>query len=716
MKARTQPQAASQQDWQAANDHYLRLALERLRLLLSVRALWLRSQWRHDPRQEAVAQVISDAHLEWLCRGEDVEAVVRFAATNAESRAVADEVARVEAGLNTLLAQMGRQAPALEVLAHLFRLSSVECDVLLLCLAPELDPTFGPLMAYVQDDMARPWPTMHLAFALAGGDPARRAELFAALSEAGTLRRDRLIHAAMDAAPGMPASLRPLTVDERIVDYVRGVNHPDQRLAPALAEVRGGSLTADQQDTVERLAARMSEKRSGAGRAPLINLVGPPDSGQEEMTHALAVRLGLTLLRLDLIQLTGEAKPLHLSALVEREGLLLQAGFFVQLPPYTQENALSPLLTSLARRRRLCMIVASADPLPEQDAITVRITPPDPKARLDLWRRSLGADAERMNGVLPALVEQFTFGSQTIQRVTGQARAACQLDGEPFTSAALWAASRDASGGELAELAQRLAPFFAWRDLVVAPDVLAQLHEIADQVMRRYQVYEEWGYGPSLARGRGVTALFSGPSGVGKTMAAEVLARHLDLALYRIDLSNVVNKYIGETEKNIRRVFDAAERSGAILFFDEADALFGKRTEIRDSHDRFANIEIDYLLQRMESYHGLAILATNRRSALDRAFLRRLRFVVEFTFPDAEARRRIWQKVFPAHAPLDGVDYERLARLEIPGGNIRNIAINASFLAAADGGKITMRHILAAAQREYAKMEKLASETEFGAR
>jgi hypothetical protein len=715
MKTPLTRQNPANQEWLAANDRYLQLSLQHLRLLLSGRALWLRSQWRHDPRQEAASQVISDAHLEWLRRGEDAAAAHAFATTNAEARVVADEVAGVEAELNTLLAQMGRRAPALEVLAHFFHLSPLARDVLLLCLAPELDPTFGPLMAYVQDDMARTYPTIHLAFALTGGDAARRVELAEALSEAGALRRDRLIY-MNDATQSGPASLRPLTVDERIVAYVRGVNQPDQRLAPALAEVCGGNLTAGQQEIVDRLVARLSEKRSGGGRAPLINLVGPPDSGQEEMACALAGPLGLSLLRLDLTRLTGETKPLHFLPLLEREGILLQMGFFVQLPPYSQEGDLSPLLIGLAQRRRLFLIVASADPLPERNAIAVRIAPPAPVARLELWRRGLDADVERMNGALPALVEQFAFGSQTIQRVIGQARAASQLNGEALTAAALWAASREAAGGALGELAQRITPFFTWRDLVVTPDVLAQLREIADQVMRRYQVYEEWGYGPNLTRGRGVTALFSGPSGVGKTMAAEVLAHHLDLALYRIDLASVVNKYIGETEKNIRRVFDAAERSGAILFFDEADALFGKRTEVRDSHDRFANIEIDYLLQRMESYHGLAILATNRRSSLDRAFLRRLRFVVEFPFPDADARRRIWQKVFPPAAPLDGIDYERLARLEIPGGNIRNIAINAAFLAAADGGQIAMQHILAAAQREYAKMEKLVSETEFGAR
>jgi SpoVK/Ycf46/Vps4 family AAA+-type ATPase len=228
-------------------------------------------------------------------------------------------------------------------------------------------------------------------------------------------------------------------------------------------------------------------------------------------------------------------------------------------------------------------------------------------------------------------------------------------------------------------------------------------------------VYETWGFGRRLGPGRGNSARFPGPRGTAKTMAAEILAGALRLDLYRVDLAGVVSKYIGETEKNLRRVFEAAERSGAILCFDEADALFGKRSEVKDSHDRYANIEVDYLLQRMEDYRGLAVLTTNRKAALDRAFLRRLRFLVEFPFPDADLRRRIWQRSFPPEAPVGDLDWGALARLEISGGNIRNIALNAAFLAARDDAEIGLEHVLHAARREYAKTDKLTDPAEFGA-
>jgi SpoVK/Ycf46/Vps4 family AAA+-type ATPase len=249
---------------------------------------------------------------------------------------------------------------------------------------------------------------------------------------------------------------------------------------------------------------------------------------------------------------------------------------------------------------------------------------------------------------------------------------------------------------------------------VLPPDAMEQLRELAAQVRGRPKVYEVWGFGPRLTRGRGITALFTGPSGTGKTLAAEVLAAELGLDLLRVDLAGVVDKYIGETEKRIRDVFDSCERCGGILFCDEADALFGRRTEVRDSHDRYANIEVDYLLQRMEAYDGVAILATNRRSAIDRAFLRRLRFVIEFPFPDPEYRRRIWQISFPAAAERGELDLAHLARLELSGGNIRTIAINAAFLAAAESEPIGMAHVLRAARREYAKLEKPFGPAELG--
>jgi SpoVK/Ycf46/Vps4 family AAA+-type ATPase len=252
--------------------------------------------------------------------------------------------------------------------------------------------------------------------------------------------------------------------------------------------------------------------------------------------------------------------------------------------------------------------------------------------------------------------------------------------------------------------------------MIVLPDAQRQtLREIVLHVRQRGRVYDEWGFAGRGTRGLGISAMFAGTSGTGKTMAAEVLANELRLDLYRIDLSAVVSKYIGETEKNLRRVFDAAEEGGAILLFDEADALFGKRSEVKDSHDRYANIEVSYLLQRMEAYRGLAILTTNLRSALDTAFLRRIRFIIPFPFPDTPQRAEIWRRIFPATTPTTGLDFGRLARLNVTGGNIRNIAMNAAFLAADADEPVGMPHLLQAAHSEYAKLEKSLTGAEIGA-
>src|SRR6185295_16701970 len=277
----------------------------------------------------------------------------------------------------------------------------------------------------------------------------------------------------------------------------------------------------------------------------------------------------------------------------------------------------------------------------------------------------------------------------------------------------LWDACLKSTRPRLESLAQRIDPRATWDDIVLPAAELDLLRQLAAQVGHRSQVYEEWGFAAKRTRGLGINALFAGESGTGKTMAAEVLANELRLNLYRIDLSAVVSKYIGETEKNLRRLFDAAEDGGALLFFDEADALFGKRSEVKDSHDRYANIEINYLLQRIEAYTGLAILATNMKSALDSAFLRRLRFIVEFK-PHGEAERRaIWERIFPPETRTDGVDFGRLARLNLNGGSINNVAMNAAFLAARDGSAVTMPHVLAAARTEFQKLNRPVNEADF---
>jgi SpoVK/Ycf46/Vps4 family AAA+-type ATPase len=272
------------------------------------------------------------------------------------------------------------------------------------------------------------------------------------------------------------------------------------------------------------------------------------------------------------------------------------------------------------------------------------------------------------------------------------------------------------SNRKLAKLARKIAPHYTWDDIVLPPDRLEQLREICNYVKYRARVYDEWGFDRKLSLGKGLNVLFAGPSGTGKTMAAEIMAGELGLDLYKIDLSTVVSKYIGETEKNLARIFAEAETSNAILFFDEADALFGKRSEVRDSHDRYANIEISYLLQRMEEYEGVVILATNLRKNMDDAFVRRMHFTVEFPFPSEPYRRRIWEKIWPEDTPRSPeLDLDFVARrFEMAGGNIRNVALAAAFLAADDGRVVDMAHLVRATQREYQKMGKVVVEGEFG--
>jgi SpoVK/Ycf46/Vps4 family AAA+-type ATPase len=313
-----------------------------------------------------------------------------------------------------------------------------------------------------------------------------------------------------------------------------------------------------------------------------------------------------------------------------------------------------------------------------------------------------------------ALVSQFNLSPVAIQAVSDRVRPHLAESDPAARGDLVWEACRTEARTHMDSLAERIDSPATWDDLVLPDAQRAILREIAVHVRQRAKVYHSWGFAGKGSRGLGISALFAGTSGTGKTMAAEVLANELRLDLYRIDLSAVVSKYIGETEKNLRRVFDAAEAGGAILLFDEADALFGKRSEVKDSHDRYANIEVGYLLQRMESYRGLAILTTNLKNALDTAFLRRIRFVVQFPFPDATQRAEIWRRVFPAATPKDDVQIAALARLNVAGGNIRNIALHAAFLAAEANEPVRMTHLLSGARTEYAKLEKPLTEAEIG--
>jgi hypothetical protein len=363
------------------------------------------------------------------------------------------------------------------------------------------------------------------------------------------------------------------------------------------------------------------------------------------------------------------------------------------------------LLLQLADRDAPVIAVRAqpADPaLP--GTLQLRLEAPTRQEMKDLWQSALAAHPQVEADDIDRVASDFAVSAGTVAAVADTLVADGGRD--------LWAAVRVRARRDLGDLAQRIDPRAQWDDLVLPARQKALLRELVAQVRNRWRVYDRWGFADKSSRGLGLSALFAGQSGTGKTMAAEVIANTLDLDLHQIDLSSVVSKYIGETEKNLRRLFDAAEGSGTVLFFDEADALFGKRSEVKDSHDRYANIEVSYLLQRMEAYRGLAILATNMKGALDHAFLRRIRFVVEFPFPDAPARAEIWRHIFPAATPCEGLDPAQLARLQVPGGNIRAIALNAAFQAADEGVPVQMRHLLRAAQTEYSKLERPLSDAE----
>ena len=612
------------------------------------------------------------------------------------------------------LARSMEVPPALDILTRAFRLSPFEREVLLLAAAPELDSSFAKLFAEVQGDPLKTYPTFSLALATLP-DPH-----WSAISPASPLRRFRLV----EIAAGSALTLSPVRVDERVLHYLAGVQYLDERLAGLVTPVAApGELIPSHQALMEQLAAVM-ENVAGAGAFRVAQLAGEDGAGRRAVAAAACARLGLRLHVMP--ALTIPLDPREQDALMrlwEREAVLSGSALALDCGELdTSDAAREAAIARLVEGIGSTLFLMGRDRRshPHRLMITLEVGRPTPEEQHSLWMRSLGSVAANLDGGVETLVSQFSLNGAAIQaacaRVMGQGPTAERRvggDAAPL-GAALWEACRMEARPRLDNLAHRIEPVAAWDDLVLPKAQKQILREIAIHVRHRHQVYQAWGFAGKSTRGLGISAVFAGASGTGKTMAAEVLANELRLDLYRIDLSQVVSKYIGETEKNLRRVFDTAEEGGAILLFDEADALFGKRSEVKDSHDRYANIEVSYLLQRMESYRGLAILTTNMKQALDPAFLRRIRFVVQFPFPDAAQRAEIWRRVFPAATPTHGLHVDRLARLNAAGGNIRNIALNAAFLAADAREPVGMSHLLRAARSEYAKLEKPLTEAEIG--
>jgi hypothetical protein len=636
----------------------------------------------------------------------DTSPAASVAWTEANQRVLVAEFARLKAQLagedtapaRAAIAEARAELPspaAIDELSAAFGLSPFERDVLLLCAGIEMNGDLAVRCASA-DGHGRPFVTFALALARLAGPH------WSALTPVGPLRLWRLLDVKDESA----LTTSRLSVDERVLHYLAGVNYLDPRLRPLLRARTPPTAMADShRHIVESL---LQTFQAGEGATTVVQLVGDDRASQEDVATLTAARLGLQLLTLraaDIPSSIHEADAL--SALWHREAALLSSAILVTVE---QDDACVIAAARWVEHAGGIVFVAAPRTL-ALDRLDRRfsINRPGPAEQKELWRHVLGGAAPP-NGAIDGVAQQFRLSTGDILRT---ARALLPAgDAAPVLETTLWHACRAAARGGLDALAQRLDPVATWSQLILPDAQIAVLRQIATHVRQRLVVYDDWGFAGASGRGLGITALFAGESGTGKTMAAEVLANELSLDLYRIDLSATVSKYIGETEKNLRRLFDAAEHSGAILLFDEADALFGRRSEIKDSHDRYANIEVSYLLQRMETYRGLAILTTNQEAALDPAFQRRLRFVVQFPFPDPAQRERIWRGIFPAATPLEDVDPVRLARLNVAGGSIRNIALHAAFLAAETRTPLGMGHLLRAARSEATKRDRPFSEAE----
>ncbi|AGP52664.1 ATP-binding protein [Streptomyces rapamycinicus] len=612
----------------------------------------------------------------------------------------------------TLLAEAEARADAaarvghptrLRSLIHDFGLSALDVEILLIALVPDLDDRFEQFYGYLNDDVTRRRPSIGLALGLCGlsaADAAARSRL----SPQAPLRAGGLL---LVEEPDRPFLARALRVPDRVTAHLLGDDTPDPRIVDVLAPWQDVSGVGDPVPLARALAAEeplayLREDQGGAGTA-----LG---------ARALA-RSGHAVLGLDLERLTRDPHPAEAVRILAREARLTSSGLVC-----------GPIDTLVRERPEVIRLVTDV-PLPvvlvgrvpwdaawsSRPPLLLHAPRVEPTARAALWSDAYGAPVPA-DLDLTRLLAPFLLTPDQITRAARGAAQSAALDGGTLRPGHIRAGARAQNAAGLDRLARRIEPAVGWSDLVLPPGPRAQLRELTARARHRDRVLGEWGMRPGGGRGRGVTALFAGDSGTGKTMSAEVIAADLGLDLYTVDLATVIDKYVGETEKNLERIFTEAAGINGVLLFDEADAIFGKRSEVKDAHDRYANVESAYLLQRMETFDGLAILATNLRANLDDAFTRRLDLVVDFPLPDADHRRLLWDRSLGTALPRStDLDLDFCAEsFELAGGNIRSVAVTAAYLAAESGGPVTMPGLIHALQREYQKLGRLTLASEFG--
>jgi len=752
---------AYQNSWE-----YLSEELRRLDLLLYIQALQSRKQQQQEYEFTAIASAAWDEFRGLVLSEEEIDNLLSENISERRHASALDISDLVEA-LEKMRAQIKEKRKvsieqgvylSLPHLSYLFQLTPFEEQIVLFCLAPELDRKYERIYAYLQNDITQKKPGVDFVLSLLCNSSEEKLAARRAFSVDALLMKYQLLQFSSES-PEQPVPLlsRSLKLNNRIVNFILGIGQLDEKIdffarlaqPPAFAEGRS-QTTWEQVQTTEELKVRLRSlnqwyfQQSQQAREKLIYLFhGNYGTGKRAMAETLCQELKLQMVIADVAGMLNGRIPFEEAVwLLFREALLLPAAIYLEgFARLIEPEAVHEVTAERSEQKRahllalfkafeafsLLTFLDSETPwepigeFKEHLFITVEFPMPSYALRKTWWDAALTSSGFPVSDEVDAdeLANKFQFSGGQINDAVIKARNIAlwrnPADGK-IKMSDLYTACRAKSNQNLRRLTQKIQPKYTWGDIILPPDQKAQLREMCYYLKYRPLVYGEWGFERKLSLGKGLNALFSGPSGTGKTMAAEIMANELQLDLYKIDLSQVVSKYIGETEKNLNQIFTEAQTSNAILFFDEADALFGKRSEVKDAHDRYANIEIGYLLQKMEEYEGITILATNLRKNMDEAFVRRLRFSVEFPFPDRDDRRRIWEITFPPEAPRgEDIDFDYLAKqFKITGGNIKNIVLCAAFLAAEDGQTISMKHIIHAVKREFQKMGKLCREEDFG--
>lgn len=606
----------------------------------------------------------------------------------------------------------------LPTLLKRFNLSATEAEILFIALLPAFDPDYGRLFAFLQDDLTRKRPSVNLILDLLAENIAHKFELYPLFLPNGRLARHRLLQIGSDNHQSSGSFLdQPVQPATAVVQVLWGDNQLDA------ARQQSASLKWCEPKPLTRINPTLEAEIRQACRekAPLLTFIGAYGSGKAEAAQAVAAQTTGWLLTANLHTVAQDAPNWpELLARLLRDGRLHATTLYLkQWETILQDSLLPEPIWQQLQSYPHPIVAGSSQTWQPRHHLNgrtihfIHFPPANFATRLATWRRLCRQDNAAIDAEHLANLFQFSVGQ--IEDVYATARNLAQQENAPLQQKHSIRAARLHSNQRLSQLATQITPSHSWEELILPEDALTQLQELVRRTLYKPTVFKQWAFAQKLSYGKGVAALFVGESGTGKTLAADIIAGELGLELYKIDLSALVSKYIGETEKNLERVFTEASTSNAILFFDEADAIFGKRSEINDSHDRYANLEVSYLLQRMERFEGIVILASNLQTNIDDAFTRRLDFIIEFPFPQKAERVCIWQISLPPTLPVaSDVDLTLLAeRFELAGGNIRNAVLAAAFLAAADGSIVQMRHLLHAVRREYQKLGRLIDESLF---